>query len=190
MYSVYIDYLKENLNEHRFNHSINVADKCLYLAKKYGCDEQKAYFCGLIHDICKNETKENMLQMFNRFGIILDNVQMEVELLWHSIAGSVLIQEKYGICDEEIINAVRYHTTGRSDMTMLEKIVFLADIISDDRAFDGVDKLRIISEKNLDLAVFEALKSSIDNLTSKNAPIHIDTINAYNSLALTDTIKE
>ena len=190
MYSVYIDYLKKNLSEHRFIHSLNVADKCAYLAKKYNYDENKAYFCGLIHDICKNESTENMLQMFDRFGIMLDNVQKNVELLWHSIAGALFIQEKFDICDKEIICAVRYHTTGRRNMTKLEKIVFLADIISDDRQFDGVEYLRDVSEKDLDVAVFEALKSSIMNLTSKGAQIHTDTIDAYNYLSSIDTKKE
>ena len=190
MYSIYIDYLKKNLNEKRFIHSLNVADKCFYLAKKYGCDEQKAYFCGLIHDICKNETAENMLQIFNRFGIILDNVQKNVELLWHSIAGALFVQEKFGVCDEEVINAIRYHTTGRSNMSKLEKIVFLADIISDDRQFDGVEYLRDLSEKDLDVATFKALKSTIMNLASKDAPIHTDTIDAYNFLASVNAEKE
>ena len=184
MYSVYIDYLKQNLNEHRFNHSLNVADKCLYLAQKYDCDQEKAYFCGLIHDICKNESRENMLQMFDKFGIILDNVQENVDLLWHSIAGALVIKERFGVCDEEILNAVKFHTTGRSNMSKLEKIVFLADIISIDRIFDGVEILREISENDLDLAVFHALKSTINNLIYKNSPIHIDTIEAYNDLAM------
>ena len=190
MYSAYVDYLKENLSEHRFVHSLNVANKCAYLAKKYNYDENKAYFCGLIHDVCKNETRENMLQIFERFGIILDNVQMDVDLLWHSIAGALFIQEKFGVVDEEIINAVRYHTTGRKNMTKLDKIVFLADIISADRSFDGVEYLRDLSEMELDVAVFEALKSSIMNLISKGAPIHNDTIDAYNSLAPLETEKE
>ena len=184
MYSVYIDYLKEHLNEHRFQHSLNVADKCLYLAQKYGCDEDKAYFCGLIHDICKNESRENILQIFEKFGIILDNVQKNVDLLWHSIAGSLLVSEKFNVNDEDILNAIKFHTTGRENMSKLEKIVFLADIISVDRDFDSVEFLRQISEENLDLAVFYALKFSIENLARKKAPIHIDTINAYNFLAM------
>ncbi|MBQ4155514.1 MAG: bis(5'-nucleosyl)-tetraphosphatase (symmetrical) YqeK [Clostridia bacterium] len=184
MYSVYIDYLKENLNKHRFKHSLNVADICLYLAQKFDCDKDKAYFCGLIHDICKNESRENMLQMFDKFGIILDNVQTQVDLLWHSIAGALLVKEKFGVCDEDVLDAIKFHTTGRANMSKLEKIVFLADIISIDRNFDGVETLREISEKDLDLAVFNALKSTINNLTYKNSPIHKDTIDAYNDLAM------
>ncbi len=184
MYSDYIEYLKENLSEHRFIHSLNVAEKCLYLGKKYDYDEKTAYFCGLIHDVCKNESRENMLQMFDKFGIILDNVQTRVDLLWHSIAGALLVKEKFKVDDEEVLNAIKFHTTGRANMTKLEKIVFLADIISADREFEGVEKLREISEEDLDLAVFYALKSTINNLVKKNSLIHIDTINAYNDLAM------
>lgn len=184
MYSEYIDYLKANLNEHRFSHSLNVAKECAFLAEKYGYDKDKAYFCGLIHDICKNDPQEKMLQIFKKFGIILDNVQKSVPLLWHSIAGAAFIQDKFGINDAEIIDAVRYHTTGRANMTKLDKIVYLADVISADRNFDGVEKLREFSRIDLDLAVFECLKSSLNDLTSKSRPIHIDTINAYNFMAL------
>lgn len=183
MYSEYIDYLKEKLNEHRFCHSLNVAEKSKELAEIYGYDKEKAYLCGLLHDICKNDSEENMLQIFLKFGIILDNVQEKVPLLWHSIAGAVLVKEKFGFDDIEFINAIRYHTTGRDNMTKLEKIVFLADVISDDRDFNGVEKLREYSYQDLDLAVFECLKSSIANLSAKNAMIHVDTINAYNFIA-------
>lgn len=183
MYSKYIDYLKETLNEHRFEHSLNVADECKKLAERFNYDANKAYLCGLLHDICKNDSQEKMLQIFNKFDIILDNVQRSTPLLWHSIAGAVFIQAKFGIDDEEIIDAIRFHTTGREDMTKLDKIVYLADVISVDRDFDGVENLREISRKDLDLAVFECLKSSIKDLSSKNKLIHIDTIKAYNFLA-------
>ncbi len=183
MYSKYIDYLRENLNEHRFQHSLNVAEKSKELAEKYGYDKDKAYFCGLIHDICKNDSEEKMLQIFIKFGIILDNVQKQVPLLWHSIAGAAFIQDKFGINDTEIIDAVRYHTTGRESMTKLDKIVYLADVISADRNFEGVEKLREYSNIDLDLAVFECLKSSVNDLVSRGKPVHIDTINAYNFMA-------
>ena len=104
--------------------------------------------------------------------------------MWHSIAGSLLVSEKFNVTDEDILNAIKFHTTGRENMSKLEKIVFLADIISADRNFEGVEFLRQISEENLDLAVFYALKFSIENLARKKAPIHIDTINAYNFLAM------
>lgn len=184
MYSKYIDYLKEHLNEHRFIHTMNVAEKSASLAKMYGADENKAYLCGLLHDICKNDSEEKMLQCFKKFGIILDDVQKCVPLLWHSIAGAVIIKEKFNINDIEIINAVRYHTTGRENMTKLDKIIYLADIISDDRDFDGVEELRKTANEDLDLAVFKCLQSSIRDILSKNRPVHIDTVKAYNYLAI------
>ena len=180
MYSEYISYLKQVLNEHRFQHSLNVAEKCAELSELYGFDKEKAYLCGLLHDICKNDSEEKMLQIFDKFDIILDNVQKSVKSLWHSIAGAALIQEKFNILDIEIIDAIKYHTTARANMSKLEKIVFIADVISKDRDFDCVEKLREYSLVDLDLAVIECLKSSINNLTNKNALIHIDTINAYN----------
>lgn len=184
MYRKYLDYLKENLKEKRYIHSLNVAEECAVLAERYGYDKQKAYLCGLLHDICKNDSEEKMLQIFNKFGIILDNVQSSVNLLWHSIAGAVVVKEKFGITDTEFLNAIKYHTTGRENMTKLEKIVYLADVISADRNFEGVEKLRQTSKIDLDLAVLDSLKSCIENLTNKKQPIHLDTIKAYNSMIL------
>lgn len=185
MYQKYIDYLKETLDDYRFNHSLNVADMCKKLASKNNYDEEKAYLCGLLHDVCKNDSNEKMLQIFHKFDIILDDVQKNVRLLWHSIAGSAFIQDKFSIKDKEIIDAIRYHTTGRENMTKLDKILFLADFISADRNFDGVDRLREIAENNdLDTAIFECLKFSIDELITNQKPIHIDTINAYNYMCL------
>lgn len=185
MYKKYIDYLKETLDDYRFNHSLNVADMCKKLACVNDYDVDKAYLCGLLHDVCKNDSKEKMLQIFQKFGIMLDDVQSKVFLLWHSIAGSLFIQDKFSIHDNEIINAVRFHTTGKENMTKLEKILFLADYISDDRNFEGVVELRKFAENNdLDSAIFECLKFSINELITNQKPIHIDTIKAYNYMCL------
>lgn len=184
MYSEYINYLKKALNEHRFQHSLNVADECAVLAQKYDYDSDRAYLCGLLHDVCKNDSKENMLKIFNKFGIMLDDIQKTQFKLWHSIAGAAFIQEKFSVNDREIIDAIRYHTTGRENMTKLDKILYLADFISADRNFEGVDALRKAASDNLDKAVVACLKFSINELCEINKPIHIDTLKAYNSMII------
>lgn len=175
-------YLQEHLDKKRFNHSINVAEESYKLAEKYGYNKDKAYLCGLLHDVCKNETQEKMLQMFDEFGIILDDIQKSQYKLWHAVLGAQFIQNEFGICDKEIVDAIRYHTTGRPNMTKLDKILYLADFISADRDFEGVDHLREYAYVNLDIAVFECFKFSIEELCSMNKPIHIDTLNGYNYL--------
>ncbi len=180
--NAYIEYLQNNLDKKRFKHSLNVAEESVKLAEKYGYNKDKAYLCGLLHDICKNESKENMLQMFKEFGIILDDIQKSQYKLWHAILGAKFITEKFGIDDVEIVEAIRYHTTGRANMTKLDKILYLADFISADRDFEGVEKLREFAYFNLDVAILECFKFSINELCSMNKPIHIDTLEGYNFL--------
>ena len=180
MYQQYIDIIKERLKPKRFVHSMNVADCARGLAEKYGADPQKAYLSGLLHDICKNDTEEKQLQMIQEFDIILDNVQSTQKKLWHAVLGAEYIKRVVGIDDKEIIDAVRYHTTARAGMTLLDKILYLADIISEERDFDGVDELRAAADVSLDNAITECLRFSVVDLCNSLKPVHIDTIAAYN----------
>lgn len=183
-YSVYLEYLKSTLDSRRFIHSLNVAEECVKLAEKYGYDTNTAYLSGLLHDICKNDSKEKMLQIFSEFDIILDDIQLQQQKLWHSIAGSLFIQKKFGVDDTEIIDAIRYHTTGRENMSKLEKILYLADFISSDRDFDGVEYLRENAYLGLDKAVLECFKFSVAELCGIDKPIHPDTFKGYNYIVL------
>lgn len=183
-YDEYLDYLKATLDSRRFIHSLNVADECLKLSEIYGYDCDKAYLSGLLHDICKNDSQEKMLQIFNEFDIILDDIQKAQYKLWHSIAGALFIQKKFNITDTEIIDAIRYHTTGRENMTKLDKILYLADFISADRDFDGVEKLREFAYDDLDKAVLQCFEFSVNELCGINKPIHPDTLNGYNHIVL------
>ncbi len=183
-YDVYLNYLQKNLDKKRFYHSINVAKESYKLAEKYGYNKDKAYLSGLLHDVCKNESEEKMLKMFKEFGIILDDIQKSQYKLWHAVLGARFIQQEFSIEDKEIIDAIRYHTTGRANMTKLDKILYLADFISADRDFDGVDYLREFAYFNLDTAVFECLKFSINELCSMSKPIHTDTLDGYNHLLI------
>lgn len=184
MYQEYIDLLEKRLNPKRFVHSLNVAKKAREMAEKFGADTEKAYLAGLLHDICKNDSKENMLQIFEEFGIMLDDVQKASFKLWHAIAGALYIEHKLGITDSELLDAVRYHTTARANATLMDKILYLADYISDERDFEGVDDLRKDLEIGLDYCYKSALKMSILDLCEIDKPIHTDTLNAYNSAVL------
>ena len=172
MYTEYIELLKEKLDEYRFNHSIAVANQAKYLAEKYGCDVEKAYLAGLLHDITKNETKENHLHLFNKFGIMLSPSEEKSPKLWHAISGAAYLKEELGITDTEIISAVRYHTTAKEDMSLLEKIVYIADFTSLDRTYNDIDVVRGLVEESLEKAIIYALKHTINDLTKKSMPIH------------------
>lgn len=183
----YIDYkrtLEKRLNSKRYNHSLCVADEAVRLAKKYGGDLEKAYLSGLLHDITKNASAEEHLNIFNEFGIILNDIEKRAEKLWHAISGAAFVEHKLGISDNEIINAIRYHTTAREDMTQLEKLLYLADFTSDDRDYDDIDIMRQKVEESLEAALEYALSYTIKDLVLQGKPLHLDTVKAYNQNAM------
>ena len=176
----YTEVLKGRLTERRFIHSLNVAKSARELAGIYGYDEGKAYTAGLIHDCCKDTPAGLQLSYMLENGMALTDTEISTAKLYHAMCGSMFIQKEFGIDDEEIINAVRYHTTGRKDMTLLEKIVFIADFISEERDYNGVDVMREKARRSLDEAIVEGLSFTIKDLIDAGRVVHTDTLGAYN----------
>lgn len=174
--------LKERLDEYRYIHSLGVADAARELAKIYGEDEDKAYFAGLLHDITKNTSKEEQLQIIENGGIILNSEEKNNPKLWHAISGSIYVRDELKITDEKIISAVRYHTTGKSSMTVFEKIIYIADFISAERSFPGVEYMRELAKESLDKAAMYAVDFCIPDLVSKRQVLHLDSVRLYNEL--------
>lgn len=172
------------MGDYRYTHSLNVAQEAVVLAKLYGCDENKAYIAGILHDVTKEIPKDEQLQIIRDGGIILDSVQQNAPKLWHSISGSVYVQTRLGISDSDIINAIRYHTTGRAGMSLLEKIIYTADYTSAERSYNGADIMREKSRKSLEEAMIFSCQFTLQNLSSKEAAIHPDQIFCYNDLVL------
>lgn len=172
--------LRERLTEKRYEHSLKVAEKAVYLARKYGADVEKAELAGLLHDITKQTDTQEQLKLLDEAGIKLTEMELANEKLWHAISGAAYLKTVLKIEDKDILNAVRYHTTGRVGMSLLEKIIFLADMISDDRIFDGVDEARALAEENLEMALCLSAKLSIEWLLAKRAAIAPDTLGLYN----------
>ncbi len=183
-YTEYKKILQERLTPKRYHHSLCVADEAVRLAKKYGGDTQKAYLAGLLHDITKNASEEEHLHIFREFDIMLNDIEKNAEKLWHAISGAAYIEHILGINDTEIITAVRYHTTARKNMTQLEKILYLADFTSADRDYDDVDIMRQKLEISMEDALQYALSYTINDLVSRDKPLHLDTVEAYNENAL------
>ena len=180
----YLSLLQTRLNDKRYIHSLNVADAAVLLAKRFGADEDKAYVAGLLHDITKNETDENQLQILQSGGIILTDTQKNNPKLWHAMSGMVYLRDTLGVTDEEILGAVRWHTTGKAGMTLLEKVIFIADYISVERDYPDVDVMRRLSETSLDAAALYALKFSLRHLSEKEKPICEDSVAYYNELII------
>ncbi|MCI5538070.1 MAG: bis(5'-nucleosyl)-tetraphosphatase (symmetrical) YqeK [Oscillospiraceae bacterium] len=183
-YETYRAILREKLDEYRYVHSINVSETSAELARKYGADEKKAYEAGLLHDIMKNADKEETFALFEKYGVELTQLEKKSPKLWHAIAGSVYCKYELEIDDEDVISAIRYHTTGRAGMTELEKVLFTADFISADRNYNGVEEMREKAQISLDEAMTEGLRFTIDELCNALKPIHPDTIDAYNDILL------
>ncbi|CDZ23612.1 hypothetical protein CCDG5_0474 [[Clostridium] cellulosi] len=182
--SYFRDILKRRLSEKRFIHSLEVSKEAEFLAKKFGADVKKAEFAGLVHDIEKETPKDVQLQTIEKYSIILDDVERSAPKLLHAISGAAVLQYEHKITDTEILNAVRYHTTARAGMSLLEKIIYLADYISADRDYDGVDELRRTVHSSLEKGLDVCLRFSIEELLKKGAPIHLDTVRARNELIL------
>ena len=183
-YIEYKEILQKRLKPKRYNHSLCVADEAVRLAQKYGGDCEKAYLAGLLHDITKNASADEHLQIFSEFGIMLNDIEKSAEKLWHAISGAAYIEHILGIDDHEIITAVRYHTTAREDMTQLEKLLYLADFTSADRDYDDIDIMREKVEISMEAALNYALSYTINDLVSRGKPLHLDTVKAYNQNAL------
>ena len=185
-----IEIIKGRLTEQRFIHSLNVADCAKELAIKFGADPEKAYTAGLIHDCCKDTPAGKQLSYMLENGADLSEIEISTAKLYHAMCGSIYIKKEFGIENEDIINAVRYHTTGRKNMSLLEKIVFIADFISAERDYDGVEIMREKAVKSLDEAIVEGLGFTIKDLIDRGERfVHPDTIDAYND-AMMNILKQ
>lgn len=177
----YCSLIESRMGEKRYIHSVNVAKSAVKLAGLYNADTEKAEIAGILHDCCKEIPKEEMLQIMLDGGIILDAVEKETPKLWHSIAGSVYVRDNLNIKDIDIINSIKYHTTGRAGMSLLEKIIFVADFIGDEREYNGVEIMRDKAfNKSLEDAMLFGLKFTITDLVNRNLTIHSNAINCYN----------
>lgn len=189
-YEKYTKILAEKLNEKRYYHSLCVADEAKRLAEKYGADSEKCFLAGLLHDITKNLPAEEHLQIFETFGIMLTAEEGSFKL-WHAISGEAYIKNILNITDSEILDAVRYHTTAKADMSLITKILYLADYTSRDRDYPDVDVMRVLVDSSLEEALKYSLKYTISDLLSENRVIHPDTLAAYNEVMLnSSTIAE
>lgn len=176
------DICKKNTSTKRFNHCNFVSKAAVKLAKIYKENEEDAKIAGLLHDILKEKTKEYMLNLFKSFNFKLNETQKTNPKVWHGLAGAIYIEKILGIDLKNIVNAVKYHTVPRKNMTKFEKIVFMADRISLDRKYKDVEFLRNLAEKNLNEAILYSLKNTITVILKKENTISIPTVECYNNL--------
>ena len=168
------DYLKKNLRYKRYEHSLSVRDTAVGLAKTYNVDIEKAKIAGLVHDCAKNMNDEEILNIALKHDIEINDVCKESPQLLHGVVGAVLAKE--------LIDAITYHTTGRKNMSILDKIIYIADYIEPLRNFPGVEELREIAFKNINEALLRSFDNTIKFVIDRGQLLHFDTIEARNYL--------
>lgn len=188
---IYTDYLAcsrelllgkiaEQMSEKRFRHVLGVEKAALELAERYGCDPVKASLAALLHDYAKEQTDQVFLDLIDRY-------QLDPALkswgnnVWHGLVGRYLIAETFGLTDEAILQAIAVHTVGSADMSLLDKVLYVADYIEPGRDFPGVDVARDLAKQDLDKAVAYETARTVEHLARKNQPIYPQTLETYNS---------
>lgn len=180
----YKSILEKRLSNRRYAHSLNVSKEAQILAKRYGADEEKALIAGLLHDIMKDTASDEQAKFLCKYGVKLTPIELASKKLWHAISGEQYLKNELGIEDKDILNAVRFHTTGRENMSLLEKVIFIADFTSEDRDYNGVENMRKASEQSLEEAMLEGLSFTIQDLASRKLLIDENTMKAYNQIVL------
>lgn len=171
--------VKHRLSEKRWQHTKNVKKMAVSLAKRYGADPEKAAMAAILHDAAKELPREELLQIFADNAIIAENARYRPAPVWHGIAAAILAETRWGVTDPEILSAIRCHTTGKPGMSLLDKIIYLADMTSAERDYPGVEELREEEMRDLDKALCMALKQSIDFVKEKGGPLDPVSVAAY-----------
>ncbi|KYH28553.1 putative nicotinate-nucleotide adenylyltransferase [Clostridium thermopalmarium DSM 5974] len=181
-----IEYLKKNLRKSRLEHSLSVRDTAVKLAEIYGGDIEKAKIAGLVHDCAKYIKDEEMLNICEKYGYNIDEVSRNFPNILHGHAGAYIANNVMGIEDKDVLNAIAYHTTGRKNMSLLEKIIYIADYIEPLRDFNGVEEIRkIVYDGKLHEALIMSFNNTIKYILDRNALLHKDTIDARNYMLYT-----
>jgi len=175
-----LEKLKGKLSDKRFVHSIGVEYTAACLAMTYKADLQKARIAGLLHDCAKCLTTEEKLKKAEKFGLNINKSERQDPELLHGKLGAYFAKTKYGVTDKEILDAITYHTTGRPEMTLMDKIIFVADYIEPNRKIiKELPEIRQEAFTDIDKAIVHILKNTLDFLREKTDIIDEMTEKTY-----------
>lgn len=174
---VALSYLKNK----RIPHVLGTEQEAIRLAERYGADVEKARVAALLHDCTKKLNMEEQLALCSHYGIALDELEQKALKLLHAKTGAALARDVFGV-DEEIYHAIWWHTTGRAGMTLLEKVIYLADYIEPSRNFPGVDRLRSVCYEDLDKGLLLGLEMTVQEMQEMGNPVHRATLEARDAL--------
>ena len=171
--------VKPRLSARRWTHTKNVKKMAVQLAERWGENPEKAALAALLHDSAKELPRDALLQIFADNAIIAENAPARPAAIWHGIAAAIVAETQWGVTDPEILSAIRCHTTGKPGMSLLDKILYLADMTSAERDWPGVEELRRLEMEDLDQALCVALKQSIDFVKEKGGELDPESVAAY-----------
>lgn len=172
--------LSNKLSKKRFIHTLGVVNSAIYLARKYGANIEDAHLAALLHDCAKEIPLLEMRDLVA--DLPCDQDMLHSGALLHGLAGMVLANTQYGVTNPDILEAIRVHTTGKVNMSKLDKIIFLADYIEPNRKFPGVNDIRLAAEQSLDAGVLCGFDMTIRHLIDSGDSIYPLTILSRNDL--------
>lgn len=175
------EYLKNNLSKYRYEHSIIVAEEAKLLAHHYNYSEAKAYIAGLVHDIAKEFTEEENKKWIKKYNLSSELLIPELNKIVHADIGAVVVKELYNL-DDDICNAVKYHTIGNVSMNTLAKIIFIADKIGRKKITPEMEEEKNLAYKNLDLAIALHLKNTERKLKNIGKELHPESQKLLNRI--------
>lgn len=183
-YTEILKWLKDNLNEERYIHTLGTAECARELAEKYRLDSEKAYLAGLLHDCAKCFSNEKLLDIIHKHLQVEECEMLNYKTL-HAPVSAYIAEKEFNVTDREILSAIRWHTLGKLEMSEFEKIVFLADKIEPntrDKEYSAKIRKLLDEENGLDKALLQCYKETIKSLVKRDLKICILTIEIYNKL--------
>ena len=162
---------RKRLGDKRYHHTLNVEKMAVKLAKRYGADCDQVALAALLHDTAKEMPTADQLALLRAHPDLAGNTENRPTPIWHGVCAAILAKTEWGVTDEAVLSAVACHTAGKPGMTLLDKILFLADMTSEERDFDGVEELRQLEMEDIDKAMYKALDDSMTFVKKGNKPL-------------------
>lgn len=175
-------YLKKNISKERYQHSWQVSNLAKRIACYYKVSSHKAKLLGLIHDCAKDYTNYELKSFIEKYNINLTKTEENIPGLWHAYVGAEMARYLFDIQDQELLDAIKYHSTASTKLTLLGKILYIADKIEPDRIEENLDKARKMIWTDIDLTMLELLNRELKSLVCRNLIIHPETLHTRNKI--------
>ena len=174
--------LRASIPEKRFAHSAGVAAEAVRLARLHGADPARAELAGWLHDCAKGIPVDRQVAQCDRLGVPLDDWTRACPPVVHGVLGAFLARRDYGVEDEAVLRAIRLHTVGAPGMSLLDKVVYLADLTEPGRSFDGVAELRALADRDLDEAILASIERQLALNAARRRPLHPAMVLLWNDI--------